>query len=67
MTTKDSDSLLEVDVLKKAKNALEKAIPLRDLDLYEDVEEVPVDEKTQEEKNEKMKKIMEKVINENKK
>ena len=38
-----------------------------DLDLYEDVEEKPFDEKTLEEKNEKMKKRMEKALNENKK
>ena len=39
-----------------------------DLDLYEDVvEEKEVDEKALEEKNEKMKKRMQKVINENKK
>ena len=43
-------------------------IKQEDLDTYEVVEdEKPVDEKTMEEKNEKMKKRMEKVINENKK
>ena len=36
MTTKDSDSLLEVSALKKAKDALEKAIPLREISLTDD-------------------------------
>ena len=31
MTTKDSDSLIEVSALRKAKEALEKAIPLREV------------------------------------
>ena len=31
MTTKDSDSLIEVDALRKAHDALEKAIPLREV------------------------------------
>ena len=31
MTTKDVDSLIEVDALRKAKNALEQAIPLRNI------------------------------------
>ena len=31
MTTKDSDSLIEVSALRKAKDALEKAIPLREI------------------------------------
>ena len=36
MTTKDSDSLLEVSALKKAKDALEKAIPLREISFTDD-------------------------------
>ena len=36
MTTKDADSLIEVDALKKAKEALEKAIPLRDINFTEE-------------------------------
>ena len=31
MTTKDADSLIEVEALKKAQNALERAIPLREI------------------------------------
>ena len=36
MTTKDSYSLLEVSALKKAKDALEKAIPLREISFTDD-------------------------------
>ena len=36
MTTKDADSLIEVDALRKAKNALEQAIPLRDIHFTEE-------------------------------
>ena len=36
MTTKDADSLIEVEALKKAKNALEQAIPLRDIEFTEE-------------------------------
>ncbi len=36
MTTKDSDSLVEVATLKKAKVALEKAIPLREIDFTDE-------------------------------
>lgn len=36
MTTKDSDSLLEVSALEKAKEALEKEIPLRKVEFTED-------------------------------
>jgi len=36
MTTKDSDSLIEVDALRKAKDALEKAIPLREVEFTEE-------------------------------
>ena len=36
MTTKDADSMLEVEVLKKAKEALEKAIPLREVKFSEE-------------------------------
>ena len=32
MTTKDADSLVEVEALRKAKDALEKSIPLREVD-----------------------------------
>ena len=39
MTTKDSDSLIEVSALKKAKDALEKAIPIRDIEFTEDENE----------------------------
>ncbi len=36
MTTKDSDSLIEVAALKKAKEALEKSIPLREIKFTEE-------------------------------
>ena len=36
MTTKDSDSLIEVEALKKAKEALEKSIPLREIKFTEE-------------------------------
>ena len=36
MTTKDSDSLIEVSALNKAKNALEQAIPLREISFTEE-------------------------------
>ena len=36
MTTKDSDSLIEVEALKKAKEALEKSIPLREVKFSEE-------------------------------
>ncbi len=36
MTTKDSDSLIEVSALRKAKDALEKAIPLREIEFTDD-------------------------------
>ncbi len=36
MTTKDADSLVEVSALTKAKDALEHAIPLRDIDFSDD-------------------------------
>ena len=35
MTTKDADALIEVEALKKAKNALEQAIALRDIEFTE--------------------------------
>ena len=41
MTTKDADSLIEVDALRKAKDALEKAIPLREIDFTdEEIEKI---------------------------
>lgn len=36
MTTKDADSLVEVSALTKAKNALEKSIPLRQIDFTDE-------------------------------
>ena len=39
-TTKDKDSLIEVEALEKAKEALEKNIPLRGIDFTEDEEKV---------------------------
>jgi len=36
MTTKDADSLVELDALKKAKEALEKAIPLREINFSDE-------------------------------
>ena len=36
MTSKDSDSLIEVSALKKAKDALEQAIPLREISFTEE-------------------------------
>ena len=36
MTTKDEDSLIEVSALKKAKDALEKAIPLREIEFTDE-------------------------------
>lgn len=36
MTTKDSDSLIEVEALKKAKESLEKSIPLREVKFSEE-------------------------------
>ena len=36
MTTKDADSIIEVEALKKAKNALEQAIPLREIEFNEE-------------------------------
>ncbi len=36
MTTKDADSLIEVSALTKAKNALEKSIPLREIDFTDE-------------------------------
>ena len=36
MTTKDADSLIEVDALRKAKDALEQAIPLRNIHFTEE-------------------------------
>jgi len=41
MTTKDADSLIEVDALRKAKDALEKAIPLREVN-FTDEEKVKI-------------------------
>jgi len=41
MTTKDADSLIEVSALKKAKEALEKAIPLRDIQ-FTDEEKIKI-------------------------
>lgn len=41
MTTKDADSLVEVSALKKAKVALEKAIPLREIE-FTDEEKVKI-------------------------
>ena len=39
MTTKDTDSLIEVDALRKSKEALEHAIPLRDITFTEEEQE----------------------------
>ncbi len=39
-TTKDKDTLLEVEALEKAKDALEKNIPLRQVDFQEDEKKV---------------------------
>ena len=39
-TTKDKESLIEVEALEKAKDALEKNIPLRSVDFNEDEEKV---------------------------
>ena len=36
MTTKDADSLIEVEALRKAKKALESAIPLREIEFTEE-------------------------------
>ena len=39
MTTKDTDSLIEVEALEKAKEALEKSIPLREVEFSEEEKE----------------------------
>lgn len=41
MTTKDADSLIEVSALRKAKDALEQAIPLREVD-FTDEEKIKI-------------------------